>query len=90
MTYVAGDGSLVERTPWSLGSLFGLIFGFFHGIGMFFNTLIRPKSNKYGDRYTRDYRPGSGPPRPPTRRMGGLNLGPSVSVPGGCSSCAGR
>lgn len=56
---------------------------------MFFKTLINPNMNKYGSEYTRDYRPGSGPPRPPTRRLGRPNTGHTVDIPfGGCSSCA--
>ncbi|KOX71871.1 hypothetical protein WN51_03016 [Melipona quadrifasciata] len=36
-----------------------------------------------------DYRPGSGPPRPPTRRLGRPNTGDTINIPfGGCSSCA--
>ncbi|KAK1121131.1 hypothetical protein K0M31_010444 [Melipona bicolor] len=88
MVYVSNDGNVLYNTP-----LYLKAFRFFTGIIfmviMFFKTLINPNMNKYGNEYTRDYRPGSGPPRPPTRRLGRPNTGDTINIPfGGCSSCA--
>ncbi|XP_006624542.1 selenoprotein K-like [Apis dorsata] len=87
MVYVLNDGSVLCSTP-----LYLKVFRFFTGIIfmiiMFFKTLINPNMNKYGNEYTRDYRPGFGPPRPPTRRLGRPNTGNIIDIPfGGCRSC---
>lgn len=36
-----------------------------------FRTLFNPGLNGKGNEYDRSYRPDGGPPRPPTRRLGG-------------------
>ncbi|XP_017763778.1 PREDICTED: selenoprotein K-like [Eufriesea mexicana] len=89
MVYVSSAGNVLGDTP-----LYLKVYRFFtHVILMvivFFKTLINPDMNKYGSEYTRDYRPGSGPPRPPTRRIGRPNTGHTIDIPiGGCRSCVG-
>ncbi|GLG95863.1 Selenoprotein K [Gryllus bimaculatus] len=79
MVYIASDGSIREGAPWGLSRLFAFFWAFFNAIIMFFKTLINPDYNKHGNQYTRDYKPGNGPPRPPRRRMGGF--GPGGTVP---------
>ncbi|KAF7988646.1 hypothetical protein HCN44_001219 [Aphidius gifuensis] len=86
MVYISNDGSLLPAAPW-INRFFGFFTSIFYGIGMFFNTLITPNTTKYGTGYTRNYRPGSGS-KPATKKFGGLNLKGSMSMPGGCSSCA--
>ncbi|XP_020293991.1 selenoprotein K-like [Pseudomyrmex gracilis] len=91
MAYVTGDGDLVQSAPWGLKRIFGFFTGVLYMIIMFFQTLISPDMNRAGSGsgYTRDYRPGSGPPRPP-RRLGRPNTGNNVNVPFfGCRSCQG-
>ncbi|XP_015434524.1 PREDICTED: selenoprotein K-like [Dufourea novaeangliae] len=89
MAYISG-GEVLDSTPWNLKRIFGIFTGIIYMIIMFFKTMINPDMNKYGSGYTRDYRPGSGPPRPPTRRLGRPNTGDNMNIPfGGCSSCAG-
>lgn len=89
MVYVTDDGSVVKSTPWGLRRVFGLFTGVIYMVIMFFQTLVNPGTNRADSQYTRDYRPGSGPP-PPPRRLGRPNTGNNVDVPffGGCSSCA--
>ncbi|XP_034946879.1 selenoprotein K [Chelonus insularis] len=88
MTYISGDGCLLQNEPWSIRKVFGFFTNLIFGIVMFFYTLINPGTTKYGNGYTRNYRPGSGPPRPPSKKLGRLDLKPSMNMPGGCSSCA--
>ncbi|XP_076248471.1 selenoprotein K [Calliopsis andreniformis] len=90
MVYISDDGSVLNDTPWSLKRVFGFFTGIIYMIIMFFKTLVNPDMNKHGSGYTRDYRPGFGPPRPPTRRLGRPNMGDTMHIPfGGCRSCAG-
>ncbi|CAK9797249.1 Selenoprotein K [Anthophora quadrimaculata] len=89
MVYISNEGSILESTPLHL-KVFRFFTGIIYMVFMFFKTLVNPDMNKHGKDYTRDYRPGSGPPRPPTRRLGRLNTGETVNIPfGGCRSCAG-
>ncbi|XP_033222872.1 uncharacterized protein LOC117176719 [Belonocnema kinseyi] len=85
MVHISGDGQLVQSRPWSLTRFLGEIYNV---ISLYFSTLISPSTNRHGNRYSRDYRPGSGP-LPPSRRIGRINNTPSVNVPGGCRSCQG-
>ncbi|KAK0180612.1 hypothetical protein PV327_002976 [Microctonus hyperodae] len=87
MTYISSNGTILQTKPWNVRQVFNFFENIFYGIAMFFNTLIKPNSTKYGSGYSRDYKPGSGPPRPPTKKIGGLNLKPTMNL-GGCSSCA--
>ncbi|KDR20443.1 selenoprotein K-like [Zootermopsis nevadensis] len=84
MVYVSSSGTIQDKSPWSISRLIALLWGFLNFIVMFFKTLINPDMNRHGDRYTRDYRPGPGPPRPPQRRMGGFGSGSINS----CASCS--
>ncbi|XP_015607053.1 selenoprotein K [Cephus cinctus] len=88
MVYISEDGRVLESNPWSFSKIYSLFAGFFFMILMFFRTLINPDITKHGDQYSRDYRPGSGPPRPPSRRIGRPYTGETHNVPGGCRSCA--
>ncbi|XP_012279501.1 selenoprotein K-like [Orussus abietinus] len=89
MVYISDEGQVLESTPWTLGRILSIPIGILNTVFLFFRTLVDPSLNSRGIQYTQDYRLGSGPPRPPTRRMGRPNTG-SVSVPfGGCRSCAG-
>ncbi|KAH0947802.1 hypothetical protein HN011_007395 [Eciton burchellii] len=90
MVYVTRDGNVVKSIPWGLRRIFGLFTGLIYMIVMFFQTLFNPNMNRAGSQHTRNYRPGSGPPYPPTRRLGRPNTGHNVDIPffGGCSSCS--
>ncbi|XP_076669203.1 selenoprotein K [Andrena cerasifolii] len=89
MVYVSGDGTILDTPPWNLKRVGKVFTGIIFMIIMFFRTMLNPNLNKYGSDYTRDYRPGSGPPRPPMRRLGRPNTGDTINVPfGGCSSCS--
>lgn len=88
MVYISNDGNVLESTPWSLKRVYQFFTGIIYMVIMFFRTLVNPDMNKHGSEYTRDYRPGSGPPRPPMRRLGRPNTGNTVDVPFGCKSCA--
>lgn len=87
MVYVNKDGSVVQQSPFSIFGWFWSILNFFY---LLFQTLINPNYSKHGDKYVRDFRPpGSGPPKPPSKKFGGF--GPSSSGPapppmggGGC------
>ncbi|XP_034175759.2 selenoprotein K isoform X1 [Osmia lignaria lignaria] len=88
MVYISDDGKVLDTTPLHL-KVFRFFTGIIYMVVMFFRTLINPDMNKHGSEYTRDYRPGSGPPRPPTRRLGRPNTGNTIDAPfGGCRSCA--
>ncbi|XP_048005709.1 selenoprotein K-like [Leguminivora glycinivorella] len=83
MPYISSDGQVGKR-PFSLYGIFWAIVNFFY---LFYMTLINADYNKHGEKYTREYRsPGSGPPRPPSRRFGGFNSGSGPAPPpaGGC------
>ncbi|XP_023720684.1 selenoprotein K-like [Cryptotermes secundus] len=84
MVHISSSGTVQDRPPWSLSRLIALFWSFLNFIFMFFKTLVNPDLNRYGDRYTRDYRPGPGPPRPPTRRMGRFGSG-SINDSSTCS-----
>ncbi|XP_069701199.1 selenoprotein K-like [Periplaneta americana] len=75
MVYISSSGTIQEKSPWSLSRLVDLFWSLLNFIVMFFRTLVNPDMNRHGERFTRDYRPGNGPPRPPQRRMGGLGRG---------------
>ncbi|XP_041987173.1 selenoprotein K-like isoform X2 [Aricia agestis] len=87
MVYINKDGAVVERNPFNI---FGWFWGAINFIYLFFQTLISPSYSKHGDKYVQDFRPpGSGPPKPPSKKFGGF--GPSSSGPspppmggGGC------
>ncbi|XP_067002949.1 selenoprotein K [Anabrus simplex] len=75
MAYISSSGTIEPSPPWSLSRLIGLFWAFLNFIVMFFKTLIDPDMNRKGSQYTRDYRPGPGPPRPPRRKLGGFGSG---------------
>lgn len=84
--YITGDGTVVNKRSFSPVAWFWAALNFIY---LLVQTLINPSYNKHGDKYVRDFRPpGSGPPKPPSRKFGGF--GPSGSGPsappmgGGC------
>jgi len=85
MVYISSNGVIEDRSPWSLSRLIALFWSFLNFIFMFFKTLVNPDMNRHGSTYTRDYRPGPGPPQPPRRRMGGFGSG-SIKSPGPCAT----
>ncbi|XP_066591410.1 selenoprotein K-like [Prorops nasuta] len=89
MVYISDDGKVLNSTPWGLKQLFGFFTGIIYAVLFFFQTLFSPGTSGEGNQHYKNFRPGSGPPKPPSKRWGGLNK-PSVDVPfmGGCSSCA--
>nr|XP_031826571.1 selenoprotein K-like [Nomia melanderi] len=89
MVYISNDGQVLDSTPWSLKRLFGFFSGIIYMIVMFFKTMINPNTSSYGSSHTRDFRPGSGPPYQPMRRLR-PDARVNVDIPfGGCSSCGG-
>ncbi|KAG7211452.1 hypothetical protein KM043_010735 [Ampulex compressa] len=89
MVYITNDGNVLQTEPWGLKRIFGIFSGVIYMVVMFFRTLVNPSMSGRANDNSRDFRPGSGPPRPP-RRLGRPNTGPTVNIPfGGCRSCAG-
>ncbi|XP_012258134.1 selenoprotein K-like [Athalia rosae] len=94
MAYVTEDGTVLKSEPWGR-KLITFFMGVYHALFMFVTSLLNPiigmlgpgDSSSQNSRYTRDFRPGSGPPRPPYRRLGRPNLGPAMNIPGGCGGC---
>ncbi|CAF4743675.1 selenoprotein K-like [Pieris napi] len=85
MVYVNSDGSIVDKAPFTSFKWFWGLLNFFYYL---FQTLVNPNFNKHGNKYVTDFRPpGSGPPKPPTRKYGGFgpsSSGPSPPPTGGC------
>ncbi|XP_015523701.1 uncharacterized protein [Neodiprion pinetum] len=95
MAYVSQDGSVLQTEPWPR-RLVSFFLGIFYMFFMFFKSFVSPVLNAVGTSedsynqgtYRRDYRPGSGPPRPPSRRLGRPNTGSSnIYTPGPCGGC---
>ncbi|XP_078043340.1 selenoprotein K [Augochlora pura] len=87
MVYVSKDGQVLQTIPLTK-KIFGFFTGIFYMFVLFFQTMVNPDMNKYGNDYSRNYRPGAGP-QPPSRRLGRPNMRDNVNIPfGGCSSCA--
>lgn len=91
MVYVSKGGTVLHNTPLYL-KVFRFLASIIFTIIMFFKTMINPDMNRNGNEHTKNYKPGFGPPRPPTRRFGYSGSEHTVHIPiggGGCSSCAG-
>ncbi|XP_076645538.1 selenoprotein K [Halictus rubicundus] len=89
MVYVSKDGEVLQSTP-MLKKVLSFFTGIIYMVILFFKTMVNPDLNKYGSDYSRNYRPGSGPQPPSSRRLGRPNTGGSMPIPfGGCRSCAG-
>ncbi|CAO1398812.1 unnamed protein product [Diamesa serratosioi] len=94
MPYVAGNGSMMSSPPITKRVAF-FFAGIWSFIVLFFKTLFGENVNKSGNKFTRDYRggtggggggggPGPGPgrgPRPPERRMGRIGRMSDVCTP---------
>ncbi|XP_028160785.1 selenoprotein K-like [Ostrinia furnacalis] len=89
MVYVTGDGTVVKSSPFSITNWIYAVINFLY---LLFKTMFDPNYSKHGDKYVRDFRPpGSGPPKPPSRKFGGFgpsNSGPPPPPAGGCG-CGG-
>jgi len=90
MSYIAGDGSLVDSRPRSLLSLSTIPELFWEAVNfitLFFRTMIDPSVTSRGSNYTATYRPGgSARPGAPQRRIG--RIGGGAGSPG-CPPMAG-
>lgn len=91
MVYISSDGKIHNSIPWGLKKVVNYFLSIIYPIIMFFMTLFGMDIDKNDGKNSKDYRPGFGPPKPPSRKLGRpSNLNHNVNIPfGGCSSCQG-
>ncbi|XP_043501808.1 selenoprotein K-like [Polistes fuscatus] len=88
MVYISSDGKILNSVPWGFKRIADFFSAIIFMVIMFFKTLFGMDTDQNDGKNTRDFRPGFGPPKPPSRRLGRLNnVNHSVDVPFGCSSC---